>query len=75
MKLKSVTFRCSEEQQTRLCQAMNRLSYETRTELLSCALEDFLHYVEQKDVAQLDLFELVQRINKEGSAREFSQQS
>lgn len=54
---------------------MNRLSYETRTELLSCALEDFLHYVEQKDVAQLDLFELVQRINKEGSAREFSQQS
>lgn len=75
MKLKSVTFRCSEEQQTRLCHAMNRLSYATRTELLACALEDFLHFVEQEDVAALDLFELVQRINQEGSARDFAQQA
>lgn len=75
MNLKSITFRCSAAQLNRLERAMSTLACENRTNVLAAALEEFLQFAEQKEIAELDLFELVNRINTEGSACEFSSQA
>ncbi|MBQ4594065.1 MAG: hypothetical protein IJA81_05500 [Akkermansia sp.] len=75
MKLKSITFRCSEAQMSRLESAMNTLECDNRTAVLSDALETFLRFTEQEDIAGLNLFELVSRIDAEGSALEFASQA
>lgn len=75
MKLKSITFRCSEAQMSRLESAMNTLECDNRTAVLSDALEAFLRFTEQEDIAGLNLFELVSRIDAEGSARAFASQA
>lgn len=54
---------------------MRTLACENRTNVLAAALEEFLQFAEQKEIAELDLFELVKRINTEGSACEFSSQA
>ena len=54
---------------------MNTLECDNRTAVLSDALEAFLHFTEQEDIAGLNLFELVSRIDAEGSALEFASQA
>ncbi len=54
---------------------MQALECENRTNILSTALEEFLHFAEQDEVAELNLFELVNRIDTEGSACEFATQA
>ena len=54
---------------------MQALECENRTNILSTALEEFLHFAEQDDVAALNLFELVNRIDTEGSACAFATQA
>ena len=75
MNLKSITFRCSAAQLSRLEAAMQALECENRTNILSTALEEFLHFAEQDEVAELNLFELVNRIDTEGSACAFATQA
>ncbi|MBE6418216.1 MAG: hypothetical protein IKL98_03060 [Akkermansia sp.] len=74
MKQHTITFRCSQVQMNRLDDALISLSHNTRTELLATALEEFLDFAEQGDISGLNLFELVQRIDSEGSAQQFSSQ-
>ncbi len=74
MKQHTITFRCSQAQMNRLDEALISLCHNTRTELLSAALEEFLDFAEQEDISGLNLFELVHRIDTEGSARHFSSQ-
>lgn len=54
---------------------MQALECDNRTGILSTALEEFLHFAEQKDIAALDLFELVKRIDQEGAGPAFSTQA
>ena len=63
MNLKSVTFRCSAAQVARMERALHAAHHSTRTELIATALEDFLHFAEQQEIAQLDLFDLVQQVD------------
>lgn len=76
MILKSITFRCTTAQRTRLESAL-RLSQpgKNRTALIATALEEFLAFAEQEHIAALDLFELVARIDSTGSQAAFSQQA
>lgn len=75
MKLKSITFRCSDAQLARLESAMQSAMNDNRTAFISNALESFLAFAEQEDVQKLDLFELVQRVDEAEGAIPFSQQA
>lgn len=75
MKLKSVTFRCTEAQLTRLNTAMHTLECHNRTIILSAALEEFLLFAEQAETKEMDLFEMVQYIDTLGSTRRFAAQA
>ncbi|MBR5894625.1 MAG: hypothetical protein IKZ13_03680 [Akkermansia sp.] len=75
MNQKSITFRCSASQRARLENAMLALTSESRTAFIAAALEDFLRYVEQEDVAALNLFELVQHIDATGNGTSFASQA
>ena len=76
MILKSITFRCSTAQRTRLESAMRQApTANNRTALIATALEEFLAFAEQEHIAALDLFELVARIDSTGSQAAFSQQA
>jgi hypothetical protein len=75
MKLKSITFRCSAAQLSRIETAMQTLECDNRSNILATALEEFLHFAEQDDVATLNLFELVNRIDTEGAACAFATQA
>lgn len=74
MKQHSITFRCSQTQIKRLEDALTTLCIDTRTELLATALEEFLNFAEQKNISELNLFELVRHIDAQGSALPFSAQ-
>lgn len=74
IKLKSVTFRCSEIQQRRLEQELAAESM-TRTELIMKALEQFLHFAESEEAQQLSLFELVEAIDQSGSGARFADEA
>ena len=71
MNLKSVTFRCSSAQLARMESALLDTHLSTRTELIATALEDFMSFAEQKDIAQMDLFTLVQQVDKLCSTQPF----
>lgn len=75
MNLKTVTFRCSESLLNRLENAMNTLACENRTTVLATALEEFLHFAAQKEVGEMNLFEMVKHIDTLGSAKQFASQS
>lgn len=75
MKLQSITFRCAEAQLKRLKTAMNNLACPNRTILLSAAVEEFLHFAEQTEVKEMNLFEMVQHIDSIGSTHRFSTQA
>ncbi|MDO5470999.1 MAG: hypothetical protein Q4F38_06825 [Akkermansia sp.] len=74
MNLKSITFRCSAAQVKRLQSAMQTRNPASRTALIASALEAFLAFVEQKDIAALNLFELVDRVDDTGSKERFARQ-
>lgn len=63
MKLKSITFRCSPVQFARLETLLRCSEVDTRTMALSCALEEFLDFAEQKETRALDLFDLVDQVD------------
>lgn len=75
MKLKSITFRCSSAQFSRLEEAIQSTTVDTRTMALSDALEEFLSFAEQQDTRSLDLFALVDRVDSEGSGPRFAEQA
>ena len=48
---------------------------DTRTSVLSAALEEFLDYVEHGEVRRMNLFDLVQHVEQQGSGARFSDQA
>lgn len=75
MKVKSITFRCSPAQFSRLEYMRHSTSTATRTEALSAALEEFLDFVEQADARAMNLFELVEHVDGEGNGPSFAEQA
>ena len=75
MRLKSITFRCSEPQLVRLEEAMRSSGAETRTAFISAAIEEFLNFAEQKDRVELDLFSLVEQVDAVGCGTPFRSQA
>ncbi len=75
MKLRSITFRCTVTQLNRLQQAMQEEYSDTRTSILSTALEEFLDYVERSEMRRLNLFDLVQHVDGLGDGVRFSDQA
>ncbi len=75
MNLKSITFRCSAVLRSRLNTAMLAAPGESQTTFIASALEAFLSFVEQEEIASLDLFQLVERIDATGSGSSFSSQA
>ena len=73
MKQKSITFRCSAAQGARLESAVNSHRRGSRSAILSEALEDFLAFVEREDIATLNLFQLVERIDSAGNGKRFAE--
>ncbi len=74
MKQKSITFRCSANQNKRLAEALNSTSL-TRTEFITSALECFLAYSEHESIRAKDLFELVQDIDARSNGPSFADQA
>lgn len=72
MNLRSITFRCSSTQLSRVVSAMSDLSTESRTAFITSALEDFLNFAEQEEISALDLFDLVAMVDSTGSAIPFA---
>lgn len=64
----SVTFRCSESQHSRLKEVLGQ-SEQSRTELLSKAVEAFLDFTEQAENQGLSLHELIHAVDAEGDER------
>lgn len=75
MKLKSITFRCSQAQLNRMENAILTSSAESRTAFISEALETFLTFAEQDEIQRLNLFELVDRVDAKGTSTPFAQQA
>ena len=75
MKLKSITFRCSSAQFSRLEEVIGSSEVDTRTRALSLALESFLDFAEQADSRSLDLFDLVHRVDHLGHGPAFADQA
>ncbi len=75
MKLRSITFRCTAAQFNRLQQAMQEEYSDTRTSILSAALEEFLDYAERGEMQRLNLFDLVQHLDGLGDGIRFSDQA
>lgn len=63
MELRSITFRCTDKQLSRMEKAMRERKNHNRTALISLALEEFLDFAERKDVKDQDLFSLVERVD------------
>ena len=72
--MKSITFRCTEEQNQRLLAALQQ-SHCTRTTLITNALECFLSYTEQEHIQAKDLFGLVEDIDASGQGPAFAEQA
>lgn len=75
MKLKSIAFRCTSSQLKRIDEGMIALKKENRTDFISNALEEFLDFAEKEEIRRLDLFDLVDRVDKIGSRHRFSRQA
>lgn len=77
MNQKPITFRCSSPQLQRLESAMlheSKLNM-NRTDFISVALESFLSFVEKDDISRLNLFELVERIDRNCPGPPFGEQA
>lgn len=74
MNQKSITFRCSAQQQQRLHSALTNHCC-TRTELITTALESFLAYAEQEHILTKNLFDLVEDIDAHGHGPSFAEQA
>ena len=76
MKAKAITFRCSQAQYDRMEAFIKALPTPmTRTAVLCTALEEFLDLTEEKKIRAMDLFELVDYLDRTGSALRFSEQA
>lgn len=75
MKLKSITFRCSPAQFERLETTMRHTNIDTRTQALSTALEEFLEFAERSETRAMDLFALVDCVDKHGHGPSFADQA
>lgn len=76
MKPKPITFRCTNRQLERLHLAMHNDAVGTsRTAYISDALQSFLDFVESKEGAGMNLFELVNKIDAVGSRVPFGEQA
>ncbi len=75
MKLKSITFRCSSAQLSRMESAMLSTSAFSRTAFISEALSAFLAFAEQEEIQKLNLFELVDKVDSPQNSIPFSQQA
>ena len=76
MKAKAITFRCSQAQYDRMEAFIKALPTPlTRTAVLCTALEEFLNLAEEKKIRAMDLFELVDYLDRTGSALRFSEQA
>lgn len=67
-KATSVTFRCSELQHSRLKEALGQCE-QSRTALLSKAVEEFLDFAEQEKNRGLSLYELIHVVDAAGGER------
>ena len=74
MKQKSITFRCSDRQNSRLCLELTR-ARRSRTDFLTAALECFLTYAEQSRIRKLNLFELVRDVDARHEGPSFEEQA
>ena len=74
MKLKSITFRCSEAQNNRINNTLLSRGG-TRTELICAALDSFLNYASDDARRSQDLFELVQGIDTASTGPRFAEQA
>ncbi|MBR2145156.1 MAG: hypothetical protein IKK73_04620 [Akkermansia sp.] len=74
MNMKSITFRCSEQQNSRLNTARHQHAC-SRTSLITEALESFLSYAEQAHIRKKDLFALVEDIETSGDGTPFEEQA
>ena len=76
MKAKAITFRCSQAQYDRMEAFIKALPTPmTRTAVLCTALEEFLNFAEEKKIRAMDLFELVDYLDRTGSGLRFSEQA
>ena len=76
MKAKAITFRCSQAQYDRMEAFIKALTTPmTRTAVLCTALEEFLNLAEEKKIRAMDLFELVDYLDRTGSGLRFSEQA
>ena len=76
MKAKAITFRCSQAQYDRMEAFIKALPTPmTRTAVLCTALEEFLNLAEEKKIRAMDLFELVDHLDRTGSGLRFSEQA
>ena len=74
MKQKSITFRCSSNQNTRLSRELEHTNA-TRTDFITTALECFLAYAEQPHIISKNLFELVQDVDALSDGPRFEEQA
>ena len=76
MKAKAITFRCSQAQYDRMEAFIKALPTPmTRTAVLCTALEEFLDLTEEKKIRAMNLFELVDYLDRTGSGLRFSEQA
>lgn len=74
MNQKSITFRCSSQQQSRLNEALADHAC-NRTVLITDALEAFLNYAEQEHIRRKNLFDLVEDVDTHGHGPCFAEQA
>lgn len=74
MNLKSITFRCTALQHSRMQAAVDMLAT-SRTNLITAALEAFLNYAEQERINRMNLFDLVEDIDATSSGPRFADEA
>lgn len=71
---RTITFRCSQAQLSRMDSAIAQTD-SNRAALINDSLEDFLAFAERPDVQALDLFALVAAVDEQGEGCPFSEQA
>ncbi|MBR5889748.1 MAG: hypothetical protein IKY92_06885 [Akkermansia sp.] len=74
MNLKSITFRCSANQNARMNNFLKQTE-NTRTTFITEALEAFLEFTEQEHIQKLNLFELVDTVDAMVPEPDFAEQA
>ena len=75
MKQKTITFRCSPAQLQRLEDMMKEAQIATRTEVIASALKEFLDFAERDEIRSMDLFTLVDFVDKHSKGPTFAEQA